>query len=1067
MAYMFFYTCVVSTTSSAQTYKISQRGNAAPGYVMISPAKSDTLGVIDNYGRAVFPVNVGMQINLSSYKNRELSYFGVTNTGGTLGLACYVRMDAHQQITDSIYPVGEYQADFHEGFAASDTSFLILSMYRVKTDLSKYVQGGQTDAEVIGGVIQEISRSGRVLFEWKSLDYIPYSDATEDTDFTQSVVDVLHINSIDRDTDGGLILSCRHLDEIVKINGTTGKVLWRLGGSKSKNNQFRFLNDTVNGFFGFSHQHSVSRTARGTLLVFDNGNLKPAPRKSRIVEYEIDEVAKTVRKVFEYSPAVDVFAATMGNVAELPNGNLFIGYGAAQNLNNTASDIAAQEIDRAGNVVCTVDNLPLPRINAYRILKTTYGMTGVQRTISAAGAAEFATQDSTTCVTLQVTSLKAPAVVTVEKHNYAPCTIELSKPGVLFYPPVRWAIRIDDTTSLTGSTKLRLENVKDVLDPSLATLLYRPVEGSGVFSVVTTSTYSVAEKSWTLPFIKQGEFALGFSNKLLPDLIYPPNGSVNVAERVPLRWSKPLFATTYELQVSSDSAFLNGVSTFTVTDTTYTPAALRNNTTFWWRVRKRNSQGVSVWSNAWKFRSEFNSPLIIEPDTSLRPAVVTQESIFRWKKVQGASNYNVVVRDSAGGVVLLDTLLKDTVCALVDRLPADRLMMWYVTAEIDSSRSAPSPYGMIASVPKRPLLVSPEPNVYIPPTTSTTLRWLEDQDVTSYSVRMIRSGDDVTVLDTTVRGTSCLVQNLAPGTRYTWICSVEGRYGRSLLSVRSFTVAEAYSLGKPVVEESVPRYQLPYQEATLCSWLTVQNATLYHVQAAEDVVFDNPVIDTVVNTTSAMIRFARPSALYAWRVQARSGNDIGPWSDTVYATTRIDSSAVLTPVYPLHGAISAKETDIFRFVSSPVFTGFEVVVSQDPRFSGIDYKYYCFVDSTAYSFLREGVRYYWKITGTTATGQSYVSQTSTMVVNTNVGVDETAFEENGIELTRTSAGIQMNYNGLENIGSVVVYSLLGERLGGGSGFPRGAPIFLEGDLSATCFIVVTFSSGKAYFMRAN
>ena len=1058
--------CVVSATSTAQTYKISQRGNAAPGYVMISPAKSDTLGVIDNYGRAVFPVSVGMQINLASYKNRELSYFGVTNTGGVLGLACYVRMNAQQQITDSIYPVGQYQADFHEGFATSDTTFMILSMYRVKTDLSKYVQGGQTDAEVIGGVIQEISRSGRVLFEWKSLDHIPYSDATEDTDFTQSLVDVLHINSIYRDTDGGLILSCRHLDEIIKINGVTGKVVWRLGGSKSKNNQFRFLNDTTDGFFGFSHQHSVTRTSRGTLLVFDNGNLKPAPRKSRIVEYEVDEVAKTVRRVFEYSPAVSVYAATMGNVAELPNGNIFVGYGAALNLNGTASNIAAQEIDRAGNVVATVDNLPLPRINAYRILKTTYGMTGVQRTISATGTTEFATTDSTTCVTLQVASLKAPAVVTVEKHNYAPYTIELSKPGTLFYPPVRWAVRIDDTTSLTGSTKLRFENVRDVLDASTATLLYRPVEGSGVFSIIT-GTYSSAEKSWTIPFIKQGEFALGFSSKLLPELVYPPNGSVNVAERVPLRWSKLLFATTYELQVSRDSAFLKDVSTYTVTDTTFTPAALRNNTTFWWRVRKRNSQGVSVWSSVWKFRSEFNSPQIIEPDTSLRPAIVTQESIFRWKQVQGASMYNVVVRDSAGGVVLLDTLLNDTVCAPVERLPANRFMVWSVTAEIDSSRSAPSPQGTIASVPKRPSLISPEPNVYIPATVSTVLRWAEDQEIASYRVRMIRSGDGAPLVDTTVRGTSCTVTNLVSGTRYTWTCAAEGRYGQSLISGRSFTVAESSSLGKPVIEETVQRHQLPHQVPTTCSWLPVQRATTYHVQVAEDVVFDNPVIDTVVDATSAMILFSRPSALYAWRVQARNGFDIGPWSDTVFATTRIDSNVILTPVYPLHGTVSAKDNDIFRFVTSPIFTGFEVVVSQDPRFSNIDYKYYCFVDSTAYSFLQEGTRYYWKITGTTAAGQNYVSQTSTMVVNTNVGVNETACEDYGIEVTHTYDGIRLYYKGLANIESVAVYSLLGERLGGRSGFPQEMPILLDGIQARTCFIVVTFLTGKAYFMRAN
>ena len=51
--------------------------------------------------------------------------------------------------------------------------------------------------------------------------------------------------------DGNLLLSCRHLDEVIKINKNTGNIMWRLGGEASKNNEFTFLNDTTDGFVGF------------------------------------------------------------------------------------------------------------------------------------------------------------------------------------------------------------------------------------------------------------------------------------------------------------------------------------------------------------------------------------------------------------------------------------------------------------------------------------------------------------------------------------------------------------------------------------------------------------------------------------------------------------------------------------------------------------------------------------------------------------------------------------------------------------------------------------------------
>ncbi|MBU3678948.1 MAG: hypothetical protein FGM32_04990 [Candidatus Kapabacteria bacterium] len=1047
---------------ASKTYKITQTGNASPGYFMISPARSDTLGVIDNYGRAVFPLNVGMQINLSSYKNRELSYFGVTNTGGVLGFSCFVRMNHQQQITDSICPVGPYQADFHEGFASSDSTFVILGAYRVKTDLSKYVAGGFPDAEIIGGVIQEITRSGRVIFEWKSLDHIPYQDATDDIDFTQPLVDVHHINAIVRDTDGGLIISIRHLDEVIKINGQTGKIIWRLGGSKSKNNQFRFLNDTVAGFFGFSHQHCVSRTPSGTLLMFDNGNLKPEPQSSRVVEYEIDENEKTVRKVFEYQPEQKVFASTMGSVSRLPNGNFLVGYGSALNLSGVPSDIAAEEIDREGNVVARVDNLPLPRLNAYRIRKTTYGMTGLQRTINAVGTTSFSEIDSTTLITVQTATTRRPAVVTVERHHYAPQNVTYTSPMTLYYPPARWGIRVDDSTALAGTTRLKLSKVMEVEDPKSVVLLYRPVEGSGPFSTVS-ATYSTADSSWTIPFIKQGEYAVAYTNRLRPELLAPLNKSIDVDERPKFRWNRLLFASSYQLQVARDSAFTIGVESYTVTDTVYTPEALRNNTVFWWRMRKVSSQGTGPWSAHWRFTTIFNRPRILEPTADTQAVFVNAENTFRWTSVKGANSYRVVVSDSASGRVL-DSVFTDTTCRLVGLLPTDVRLSWNVRAIIDTVTGQPSMNCNLTTAPQRPSLVIPEPNVFLPNTTKTLVTWVAVNGVTRYRLNIVTLPESEPIVDTVIQGvTSFMVEGLESGF-YRWNCVSLGKYGPSLPSVRDFAIAERSSLAKPTISGSLQRSGISASNPTECAWLKVQGAATYHVQVAEDVVFDNPIIDTVIDRESIGLVFGRASSLYAWRVQARNGFDISPWSDTVYASTVIDSSRSIVPLYPVHGTNAAKADDVFRFQGNERFYGYQVDVARDPRFNSIDYKLYCFTDSAAYTFLTEGQRYFWRVLGTTLSGQTYRSQVSTMIVNTDLDVASEEPSGASIWTERSADEVLIRMTGLGSIESVRVYNLLGQCIRSEGPFDTTPVIRITSQNSDHLYVIVTNSAGNAYYV---
>ena len=109
------------------------------------------------------------------------------------------------------------------------------------------------------------------------------------------------------------------MDEITKIDRTTGNTIWRMGG---KNNQFTFVNDSI----GYSHQHAIRRLANGNFTLFDNGNFH-TPAFSRALEYQVDEVNKTATLVWQYRNNPDYVSAAMGYVQRLSNGNTLIGWG--------------------------------------------------------------------------------------------------------------------------------------------------------------------------------------------------------------------------------------------------------------------------------------------------------------------------------------------------------------------------------------------------------------------------------------------------------------------------------------------------------------------------------------------------------------------------------------------------------------------------------------------------------------------------------------------------------------------------------------------------------------------
>ena len=295
----------VSVPSDFPTVAITIKSNPSPGYLFLDTgngSKPYTM-ILDNNGSPIW-YRRGRMENFKTEQNHLITGYPDPSIGG------FPAFDQNFNYIQTFRTTNGYLTDSHDLKVLADGSYLMLG-YRTNTvDMSKYVVGGRTNAVVTEGVVQEFTAAGELIFQWRAWDHYDIRDGT--TDFP-------HLNALDIDEDGNILVSARHLSETTKINRNTGEIIWRLSGRQSS---FTFLNDPLNGT---SYQHNISALGNGRYMVFDNGN-NHNPQVSRAVEYQLNLTNMTATTVWQFRDTPEEFSDFMGNAQRLPNGNTMINW---------------------------------------------------------------------------------------------------------------------------------------------------------------------------------------------------------------------------------------------------------------------------------------------------------------------------------------------------------------------------------------------------------------------------------------------------------------------------------------------------------------------------------------------------------------------------------------------------------------------------------------------------------------------------------------------------------------------------------------------------------------------
>jgi len=316
-------TFVTEPSFQVPTLRVLERANPSPGLLFVTtltgPGQRGPM-ILDDAGKLVWfkkTQDVAINFRRQIYKGHPVLTWWegkISNIGTGQGEGVIVD-SAYKEIA-RVRAGNGFAADVHE-FLITPENTALITIYDPKTiDLTPV--GGAAAHPTLDSIVQEIDiASGKVLFEWHSLDHVAIADSWSPI---LSPFDYFHINSIDVDLDGNLLVSARNTWGVYKLDRKTGAVIWRLG---SKSTDFE-LGPGVQ----FMYQHDARAHLDGTITLYDDG-AGNASHQSRAIRIGLSTADRRAVLLQEYLHPTPITAAAMGNAQFLANGNVVVGWGTA------------------------------------------------------------------------------------------------------------------------------------------------------------------------------------------------------------------------------------------------------------------------------------------------------------------------------------------------------------------------------------------------------------------------------------------------------------------------------------------------------------------------------------------------------------------------------------------------------------------------------------------------------------------------------------------------------------------------------------------------------------------
>ncbi|HTR89841.1 MAG TPA: arylsulfotransferase family protein [Solirubrobacteraceae bacterium] len=215
-------------------------------------------------------------------------------------------------------------ADLHEFQLAPHGVAYISAFNPIRCDLARV--GGSREGTITDTAIQEIDiATGLVRWEWHSLDHVAAGESEVEAPRDSTPWDYFHLNSIDPQPDGELLISARSTWAGYLLEGGGGRILWRLGGNRSS---FAMGPGTR-----MAWQHDGRLLGDGEVTFFDDGSNPPIHHQSRGLRVALDASTHTATLRAQYThPGQPLLTSAQGNMQTLAGGDVVVGFGSVPQI---------------------------------------------------------------------------------------------------------------------------------------------------------------------------------------------------------------------------------------------------------------------------------------------------------------------------------------------------------------------------------------------------------------------------------------------------------------------------------------------------------------------------------------------------------------------------------------------------------------------------------------------------------------------------------------------------------------------------------------------------------------